>query len=126
MFAFHTPRPRRRPSLTPMIDVVFLLLIFFMLAARFGVSGAVPITLTAGAGQAYDGPPRLLDIAPDGLRLNGVAIQPDQLPGALRELMADPQDLIVLRGIQGVDVQRILDVMTLLRAEGLTNLGLVE
>ena len=28
--------PRRRPSLTPMIDVVFLLLVFFMLAARFG------------------------------------------------------------------------------------------
>ncbi|MEO1119875.1 MAG: biopolymer transporter ExbD, partial [Pseudomonadota bacterium] len=31
-------RPRRRlVSLTPLIDVVFLLLIFFMLAARFSV-----------------------------------------------------------------------------------------
>ncbi|MEO0362761.1 MAG: biopolymer transporter ExbD, partial [Pseudomonadota bacterium] len=34
--------PRRRPSLTPMIDVVFLLLVFFMLAARFGVELAMP------------------------------------------------------------------------------------
>ena len=42
MFSFAVSRPRRRPSLTPMIDVVFLLLIFFMLAARFGMEGALP------------------------------------------------------------------------------------
>ena len=36
MLQFGPPRPRRKPSLTPMIDVVFLLLVFFMLAARFG------------------------------------------------------------------------------------------
>lgn len=39
MFAFGSPPPRRRPSLTPMIDVIFLLVVFFMLAARFGAEG---------------------------------------------------------------------------------------
>ena len=36
MFHFAPARRSRKPSLTPMIDVVFLLLVFFMLAARFG------------------------------------------------------------------------------------------
>ena len=39
---------RRRIGLTPMIDVVFLLLVFFMLAARFGGTDAIPLTLTGG------------------------------------------------------------------------------
>ena len=59
---------RRRMSLTPMIDVVFLLLVFFMLAARFGVEGSVALTVGSG-GAAYEGPPRLVEISPDGTRL---------------------------------------------------------
>lgn len=37
MFDFAPAPARKRPSLTPMIDVVFLLLVFFMLTAHFGV-----------------------------------------------------------------------------------------
>ena len=48
MFAFASHRPRRKPSLTPMIDVVFLLLVFFMLASRFGQDNILP--LVAGTG----------------------------------------------------------------------------
>ena len=40
MFTFEEPHKVRRPSLTPMIDVVFLLLVFFMLAARFEIGRA--------------------------------------------------------------------------------------
>jgi biopolymer transport protein ExbB len=43
------PRIRRRISLTPMIDVVFLLLVFFMLAARFGQDQALPLAIGTGA-----------------------------------------------------------------------------
>ncbi len=44
MFSFAPPRPsRRRPNLTPMIDVVFLLLVFFMLASQFGRPQALPL-----------------------------------------------------------------------------------
>ncbi|MEM8656825.1 MAG: biopolymer transporter ExbD, partial [Pseudomonadota bacterium] len=45
-FDLGPPPPSRRPSLTPMIDVVFLLLVFFMLAARFGQDMALETTLT--------------------------------------------------------------------------------
>ena len=72
MFDLAPPRPRRRISLTPMIDVVFLLLVFFMLAARFGQDLQIPLSLGQGSGT-WQGPPRLLDIRPDGLMLNGVS-----------------------------------------------------
>ena len=53
--------PRRRPrrmSLTPMIDVVFLLLIFFMLASRFGMDAVLPIAGgSEGAGSDWQGAP---------------------------------------------------------------------
>ena len=45
MIQLNTVIRRRRPSLTPMIDVVFLLLIFFMLVARFGVDKVIDINL---------------------------------------------------------------------------------
>ena len=42
-------KPRRRPSLTPMIDVVFLLLVFFMLASRFGMDAVLNLPWPARA-----------------------------------------------------------------------------
>lgn len=115
------PPPRRRIGLAPMIDVVFLLLIFFMLAARFGQEGAVALTLAEpGEGAEYAGPPRLVDVGPDSLRLNGVALGEDDLADALMRLVARPDDLIVLRPSDGADVQRIVDVLGLLGAAGLT------
>ena len=47
---------RRSPGLTPLIDVVFLLLIFFMLATRFDLETSLPLRLAvvpdAGEGSA--------------------------------------------------------------------------
>ena len=71
---------RRRIGLTPMIDVVFLLLVFFMLASRFGVEGAVPISAAGSGGGGYEGAPRLVEARPDGFRLNGVALHSARSP----------------------------------------------
>ncbi|WP_146587518.1 ExbD/TolR family protein [Puniceibacterium confluentis] len=125
MLMLPEPRRRRRPSLTPMIDVVFLLLVFFMLAARFGLTQSVPLTLVAGS-AAYAGPPRLVTVFPGVLTLNGAVVSPDALPGALAALMEAPSDVILLRPGAGADVQRLLDVMTRLRSAGLSQLAVLE
>ena len=125
MFSFAAPRPRRRPSLTPMIDVVFLLLIFFMLAARFGIDQAVPITMAGGA-AGYSGPPRLVDWAPDGVALNGQPVALAALAQALRPLTQSRDDMIVLRPRGTADVQRLLDVADVLRRAGFARLTVVE
>jgi biopolymer transport protein ExbD len=125
MFAFADARPRRRPSLTPMIDVVFLLLVFFMLVAQFGRDAALPLA-TAGGGAGWDGPPRLVEIAPEGIALNGRAVAEDGLAAALAPLVESPADPVVLRPVAGADLQRLADVAETLRAAGHARLLLVE
>ena len=108
-----------------MIDVVFLLLVFFMLAARFGLPQTVPLTL-AGGGAGYSGPPRLVTVSPGTVTLNGVPVEEPALAQALAPLMAGPGDVVVLKPAEGTEVQRLLDVMARLRGAGLTALALVE
>ncbi|MDZ7708794.1 MAG: biopolymer transporter ExbD [Roseovarius sp.] len=122
---FGPPRASRRPSLTPMIDVVFLLLVFFMLAARFGHDLSLPMA-TGGSGAAYDGPPRLVGIGPDTLTLNGQPVAPEALPGALAPLMETPEDIVVLRPGTGVPLGRLIAITDALRAAGLTRIVVVE
>ncbi|RGP36610.1 ExbD/TolR family protein [Pseudotabrizicola alkalilacus] len=125
MISFGADRPRRRPNLTPMIDVVFLLLVFFMLASRFGVDRAVPLSLP-GSGGSYSGPPRLVELSAEGLRLNGRAIAPEDLAAALTALMDSPTDAIVLRPQDGADLQALVVLMETLGAAGFSRLVLVE
>ena len=116
----------RRMTLTPMIDVVLLLLVFFMIASRFGAEGALPVTLGAGAGSGWQGPPRLIDVGADGhLRLNG-ADQADlpALVAALRPLMPRADAPVVVRAGEGANVQTLMSVMAGLRAAGLGHLVL--
>lgn len=125
MIRFGAPRPRRRPNLTPMIDVVFLLLVFFMLASRFGVERAMPLTLPGGE-ATYSGPPRLVEVSSDGLRLNGMPVTAQTLGASLTPLMQSPDDVIILRARGGADLQALVAVMDVLTASGLTRLVLVE
>jgi biopolymer transport protein ExbD len=120
-------RPRRRPNLTPMIDVVFLLVVFFMLAARFGAEGTLDLALAAPQGGAvWQGPPRLVTVAPGGVALNGVAIEAAALPAALGALMAGPDDPVVLRAAEGVDLQRLVAVIGILQAGGIARLVVAD
>jgi len=123
--AFAPRPPRRRPSLTPMIDVVFLLLIFFMLAAQIGRDGAVPLA-GAGGGGAYSGPPRLVEIAPDTLALNGNPVTGEELPARLDALTVARSETVVLRPVGNARLQRLIDVAEGLLAAGFTTLVVVE
>ncbi|WP_417606098.1 ExbD/TolR family protein [Primorskyibacter flagellatus] len=125
MLSLAAPPRRRKPSLTPMIDVVFLLLVFFMLAARFGGESAVPLDV-GGAGDGWTGPPRLVEINATGLSLNGIPVAQGALADALAPLMPAPDAPVILRGSDGASVQDMLDVLDLLRAAGLTSLVVAE
>ncbi|ARC87545.1 biopolymer transporter ExbD [Rhodovulum sp. MB263] len=117
---------RRRPSLTPMVDVVFLLLVFFMLAARMGAEVALPVAGGAGGSAEWSGPPRLIDIGPETLALNGVETPLDALAGALAPLVSGPSDPVVLRPRDGAELQRVIEVIETLSAAGYSQPILVE
>lgn len=122
--------PRRHPrrmSLTPMIDVVFLLLIFFMLSSRFGMDMVLPVAGgSSGAASSWQGPPRVIDIAPDTVSLNGIRLDEAALAAALAPLMPSGDAAVVLRARDGADLQRLVRVMDRLRADGVATLILVE
>ena len=121
--------PRRRSgrvSLTPMIDVVFLLLIFFMLVSRFGIDSVLPVFAGDQAGGKWQGAPRLVEIGPAAVRLNGIATPLALLADKLLILMPDDGAPVVLRARQGANVQRLVAVMEQLGAAGLNNLIVIE
>ncbi len=120
-----TRRFRRKPSLTPMIDVVFLLLVFFMLASRFGMDQVLPIPLASSGGD-FTGNPKLVDILPEELRLNGITRTAEDLIPALTEVMEKPAETIVLRSTDGATVQRVVAISEHLSAAGFTSIVLVE
>ncbi|MEY8831096.1 ExbD/TolR family protein [Sedimentitalea sp. XS_ASV28] len=127
MFDFAEDRPRRKPSLTPMIDVVFLLLVFFMLASRFGIDMHIPLNVAGSAsGESYSGPPRLIDIQPDALLLNGVTVSPETLLAQIDALTEKPDDTIILRPAAAADLQRVIAVMETLSTAGYSALVLIE
>jgi biopolymer transport protein ExbD len=119
-------RRSRRPSLTPMIDVVFLLLVFFMLASRFGNEEAIKVAGGQAGTGSYEGPPRLVDVMPEGVLLNGSDIREPTLADQLRTLMSDDDDTIVVRARGGAQVQRLVTVMETLGDSGFSSLVLVE
>lgn len=124
--SFGHPVRRRRPSLTPMIDVVFLLLVFFMLAARFGTDQSIPVGAALSGGGDYRGAPRLVTVAPGEVRLNGQAVRREALPVALRPLMPDADALVVLRPVGGADLQAVVHVLDTLAAAGITRVVLAR
>lgn len=116
---------RRKPSLTPMIDVVFLLLVFFMLASRFGLDQVLPMPLASSGGD-FTGHPKLVDVLPEGLRLNGIDLDPSAVISGLSDLMESPTEAIILRSSEGATVQRVIVTSEMLRAAGFTAIVLVE
>jgi biopolymer transport protein ExbD len=125
MFSFPTTRRSRRASLTPMIDVVFLLLVFFMLASQFGKDAALPL-IVGRQGAAYEGPPRLVQISADTIRLNGVTVALDELVDMLAPMITSPDDIIVLQSDETATLQRLVIVTDKLAAAGYGQIAMVE
>jgi biopolymer transport protein ExbD len=122
MFDFKQSIHRRRPSLTPIIDVVFLLLVFFMLASTFNVDQKVNLLseIVYGSSQ-YDQNPRLIEIKSNKLLINGVEADDSEAIRKLEEITPDLSQIIIVQ-VLGSTTQRMLDVMELLKSSGFSNL----
>ena len=125
MFDFQRSFHRRRPSLTPIIDVVFLLLVFFMLASTFTVDKKVNLLSETIHGTSHhDERPRLIEIKSDKLLLNGVQADDPVAIKRLEEITQDLSQVIIVQVLEGTSTQRMLDVIELLKSNGFSNLKL--
>ena len=111
---------RRRPlAMTSLIDVIFLLLLFFMLTSTFSKFSEVEL-LSAGAGNAEtkgQPPPVFLRLNEDTLSLNGIPHAMDDLATALKSPDGALADQMVLVSLDDeVSSQRLVDLLAVLRA----------
>lgn len=111
--------PIRRPlSLTSLIDVVFLLLLFFMLSSTFSRQAEISLTSAAGGGTPGSAAPVFLRLSADSILLNGVPTDGLSLAQDIRVLTGakgfGPDTPVLLSTGPDVSAQRLVDVLTLL------------
>ena len=125
---------RRRRSatvlnLTPLIDIVFLLLVFFMLTSQFIEEQAVPIDLpqaTTG-GDSIKQDFVVISITPDDqILVNAEPVLLENLEQTLRDALQAPEVRFVrLRGDQAADLGVAVRVIDAARAAGAESLDIV-
>jgi biopolymer transport protein ExbD len=123
-----TERRRNLISLTPLIDVVFILLVFFMLASSFLDWRAIDLSppVKAGGGAMIDGV-LLVDVGTDSLRLSGEAMELEALADRVgSQVSARPDRTVIIRPGAEVTLQRTILVLDRLRAAGVQDMSLVR
>ncbi len=124
-----TARPRRRRtliSLTPLIDVVFILLVFFMLATSFLDWRAIDVSVAQdGSGPASPEGALLVEVRTGELRLAGRPIGAEAMLSRVRaRLTREPDQAVVVKPAAGVSLQRTVTVLDMLSGVGVRELSL--
>lgn len=97
--------------MTPLVDVIFLLLLFFMLSSTFSKFAEVELSAASGGGAAIDQAPIFLQLFPDRLTVNGSAQDLTAL-----EIEANEGQALLIALQQDVTAQRLTDLLVALRA----------
>ncbi|RMD63105.1 MAG: biopolymer transporter ExbD [Alphaproteobacteria bacterium] len=125
------PRPRTRNEeerILPLINVVFLLLIFFMLAGRLAASDPFEITPPRSASEGPAETKELLVlVGADGqLALDGVVMEEGPLKAAVSDrLVGAGTPRVRLKADGRAEATRVVAVMELLREAGVERLRLL-
>jgi len=121
-------RRRRLLNLTPLIDVVFLLLVFFMLASTFLKFGTVKID-TAGTGGSKADLSKivLVHVAPERrYRVSGREVRETDLPGALGGLISQGRTEAVIVMHRDTTVDDLVAGLTRVRRAGFATVRVVN
>lgn len=122
-------RARSAPNLTPLIDVVFLLLVFFMLTAHFVTEEAIPVALpeAASAIPFEGGEIPTVTIASDGaLYFCGEVCEAPELERALKvALEGRDKKEIRIRGDAGVALKEVVGILDIARRAGASGIEIM-
>ncbi len=121
-------RPDPLVDVTPMIDVVFQLVLFFMVSTTFKSAPGIQVDLPRSSQEVVIQEDEDLQV---WITLEG-AIYVDDQPVTLDSLTSvltrtaerDPETLVVIKADAGVEHGRVVQVMDLARGRGLTRLAI--
>ena len=121
------PRTKQELNVAPLIDVVFLLLIFFMLASTFIKPEAIDLMLEGSSTGGNAAEEMLnIEVVVDGtIRLNGLRLSMPQLETELASrIQGDQTRPVTIKAAAEVPVQTLVSIMDRVRAAGTNNLRL--
>ncbi|HIJ22682.1 MAG: biopolymer transporter ExbD [Gammaproteobacteria bacterium] len=125
-----TRSKRRWLSLTSLIDVVFLLLIFFMLTTSFSQQRMMSLDIPAnkGKGQSAWQGGSLVRVHSNGeLDLNGKTVKLSELSMKTNQhLLKRPDARFIVRPDPGLRLQEVIAVMDQLRVGGAEMVSLIR
>ncbi len=101
--------------MTSLIDVIFLLLLFFMLSSTFSKYAELPLPIGAAGGTVTDVPAVFLRVSQDAITLNGNVVAIEDLGLRLAADQNTPVTAIIGLG-PDVTSQRLTDVLAMLQS----------
>lgn len=114
--------------LTPLIDVVFLVVVFYMLSASFHISPALDVNLPeAATGTAVLDEELIVTIRSDGsLLVNGAPVSRDGFISRLQAQVTETNpESVLLQGDEEIPYRLLIDVMDRIRLAGLDSVRLL-
>jgi len=122
-------KPMAEINITPMVDVMLVLLIIFMVAAPLMVAG-VPVELpkTSGARVGQSKKPMVVTLTADGrLQIRNEFVDRDRLVPRLREIHADEGDTVIyVRGDKKVAYGDVMEILGLVGQSGYARVSLLS
>ncbi|MEP2759797.1 MAG: biopolymer transporter ExbD [Roseibium sp.] len=110
---------RKAIGLTSLIDVIFLLLLFFMLASSFTRYQMLDVS-SGGQGGGTDIKPAYLRIhSADRIDLNGLPLAKPDMAARFAELSTTENAIVAIWSGPKSSVQDVVDVMSVARKSGL-------
>ena len=122
------PYTRREISVVPLIDVIFQLLIFFLMAGTIQIMDALPVSPPlAESGKVVDEGSIVILLGADGkIMVNDKLItMSDIIPTVSDKLKHFPLLTITLKADQGLKAKQLIEVMEYVQAAGGQNISLV-
>jgi len=114
-------------NVTPLVDIMLVLLIIFMLTAHLIAKQAIEVELPR-ASQSTTLPPSTVTVtlARDGaLYLNAVQVTPDQLRSQVKDAVAkDPKTQAIIVGDKAVSHGRVVWVLDTIKSLGITSFAI--
>ena len=120
-------RSKQELNVAPLIDVVFLLLTFFMLASTFVEPEAVDLMLEGGeSATVAPAEPLEVQVTTDGIiRLNGLRLSLGQLSTEIAARIKGGQEhSVTIKADAEVPVQILVQIMDQVQSAGVDNLRL--
>lgn len=116
-------------NVTPLVDITLVLLIIFMVTARFisepSLGVQLPKSSKTASAQPSDNRIFLTINSDHQIYLNNKAATRENLPQLIRDLLKEkPEMNLVLRADRSIPHGEVVEVLDIVRAEGVTQFGI--